>query len=922
MRTAPHILRLQPNRRGNDYFVGDVHGSHELLEMILRRMKEHDRLFCVGDLFDRGRDSWRVWDLITEARKKNEIHITFGNHEELFLKTFGYLKKLQEGIDPTPSEWMRLGFYFFCSWGNWILGINPNDTEVLNHQTNPSDFECFVRSKVAGFKNWNRLDAMADAISQFPYLIEIRPSSAEANNPVYVVHADLPEDVSSLQYKPDDWFDDEQLRYMTWARQMPADPNTPKIKQHQWPQNSSCLVVTGHSVVPPDGSTLREDKRVVNLDLGACFEDQMPYLCRGPNAKFKIALARSTATVPERLFLKQLREINLMLSQRGLGVNPAKFNPREFEEKTLDEIRELVASDDLEAIHYLASCFKNGSRVQKNDAEAFKLYEQAARLDDPAGFYELGSAYENGRGVAQNIDKAACCYFDAAKKNPRNDKSARSAFRSLDQLAKKYPGSSVAQNNLGACHESGYGTSLNPQEAARLYKIAADLDNPVAMCNLAYLYKFGEGVELNNERAIEWSYKALIKNPRHPKFALELLEELAKENNPRAICALADYYSDIENNPTHAVPLYENAAELGDYNALCKLGLAYQNGHGVEKNIHRAIDYYFEAAKLQKNPENADSNNSAFALLNALLDLQPDPYLLTNLGNCYGNGYGVEKNEAEALALYQRAAQSGDYYAIGNLGRAYEHGLGVETNIAAAAKWYFEAAKNNPNNAKQRQLALASLTRLSKLDHPETAAVLNKLGLCYEYGYDTVKAEKISTSLYQKAAELGDYNAMRNLGSAYEHGRGIKKDIYAAALWYAKAAKIELENPSLGSQASNSFRQLTSSKTSKALDFAIQQNNQAAIQVLALQLLAVYKAQLTQRTQDYYPRFALFGLCCFKGFSKQDKLDAVAALEASIGEGDKTQLDRNKAALYNGRLYQQVTRHLIQEEGLKIALGL
>lgn len=49
-----------PNDRGRDFFVGDIHGQFALLQASLKRVafdRANDRLFCVGDLIDRGPDS-------------------------------------------------------------------------------------------------------------------------------------------------------------------------------------------------------------------------------------------------------------------------------------------------------------------------------------------------------------------------------------------------------------------------------------------------------------------------------------------------------------------------------------------------------------------------------------------------------------------------------------------------------------------------------------------------------------------------------------------------------------------------------------------------------------------------------------------------------------------------------------------------
>lgn len=71
---------------GSDYIVGDIHGNVNALEKILKETflfdKNKDRLFCVGDLIDRGEDNLKSMSLIEEPWFK----MVLGNHENMHLK--------------------------------------------------------------------------------------------------------------------------------------------------------------------------------------------------------------------------------------------------------------------------------------------------------------------------------------------------------------------------------------------------------------------------------------------------------------------------------------------------------------------------------------------------------------------------------------------------------------------------------------------------------------------------------------------------------------------------------------------------------------------------------------------------------------------------------------------------------------------
>ncbi|HRK78252.1 MAG TPA: metallophosphoesterase [Thiobacillus sp.] len=70
-----------PNEHGHDFVVGDLHGHRQKLFDELGRVGfdfEKDRLFCTGDLIDRGPDSFGTLELILEPW----FHYVLGNHED------------------------------------------------------------------------------------------------------------------------------------------------------------------------------------------------------------------------------------------------------------------------------------------------------------------------------------------------------------------------------------------------------------------------------------------------------------------------------------------------------------------------------------------------------------------------------------------------------------------------------------------------------------------------------------------------------------------------------------------------------------------------------------------------------------------------------------------------------------------------
>jgi len=95
-----HIF--DPNMKGRDLVVGDIHGCFELLKNALDRIDfdpEKDRLFGVGDLVDRGPDSIQALEWL----KKPWFTSVIGNHDLSLI-----LKRLKVDIADTYLSEMIL----------------------------------------------------------------------------------------------------------------------------------------------------------------------------------------------------------------------------------------------------------------------------------------------------------------------------------------------------------------------------------------------------------------------------------------------------------------------------------------------------------------------------------------------------------------------------------------------------------------------------------------------------------------------------------------------------------------------------------------------------------------------------------------------------------------------------------------------
>ena len=180
-------------------------------------------------------------------------------------------------------------------------------------------------------------------------------------------------------------------------------------------------------------------------------------------------------------------------------------------------------------------------------------------------------------------------------------------------------------------------------------------------------------------------------------------------------------------------------AEQGNPEAQYYLGLFYEIGKDVEKDMAEAAKWYRKAA---------DQND---------LDAQ------YKLGLCYDKGEGVPHDGKEAVKWYTKAAEGGIIEAQINLGICYETGNGIVKNITEAVKWYRMAADRKNPEAQY------------------------KLGYCYET-HGEIRSDDKAAIWYRRAAERGNAEAQYKIGLFYETGKGVEKNMKEAGHWYAKAA--------------------------------------------------------------------------------------------------------------------------------------
>jgi len=128
------------------------------------------------------------------------------------------------------------------------------------------------------------------------------------------------------------------------------------------------------------------------------------------------------------------------------------------------------------------------------------------------------------------------------------------------------------------------------------------------------------------------------------------------------------------------------------------------------------------------------------------------------------DGDGVGRDQVQAFAWFERAARAGHLDAANMVGRCYDLGWGVRRDQAKAAIWFRQAAARGLTQAKYNYATLLALGQGVDEDKPTALA------------------------LFEEAAADGFAKAHNFVGSFYEDGWVVARDMTEAARRYAIAA--------------------------------------------------------------------------------------------------------------------------------------
>ena len=309
------------------------------------------------------------------------------------------------------------------------------------------------------------------------------------------------------------------------------------------------------------------------------------------------------------------------------------------------------------------------------------------------------------------------------------------------------------QLTLAKKYSSGDGIAKDQAEASRWYAMAARGGNVPAMYELSLRYRHGYGLEKNNAEAAVWRQRAA--SGGHLDAALEMAHSYAKVTTRGAV--LTDEKStDASESSRQLLSWLTRAAEYGSLAA--KHELALVRLYGISKGGADQKGYLVPLPSVVA---------SAIELLTETAEAGywESQYALAEL---YQVGYAdLKPNQPESNKWWQRLDAQRDASVQTSIGRRY---------LVSDAKQY----RMGENKWKGKSLSHDDTNKVAFDWFSRAAAQADKDALwqlaVMEYsGVGTAKNPARALHLHQRAAELGQPDAVYHLGIAHTNGDRVPK---------------------------------------------------------------------------------------------------------------------------------------------------
>jgi serine/threonine protein phosphatase 1 len=119
---------------GRTLVIGDIHGCHVALEVLLSRfdVQPADTVVLIGDVIDRGPGSRQSIEILLGLQRRAQLVFVMGNHEEMLLNAID--------VGDWTDDWLRYG------------GLETLESYGGGLESIPAEHVAFVRSGIDYFE--------------------------------------------------------------------------------------------------------------------------------------------------------------------------------------------------------------------------------------------------------------------------------------------------------------------------------------------------------------------------------------------------------------------------------------------------------------------------------------------------------------------------------------------------------------------------------------------------------------------------------------------------------------------------------------------------------------------------------------------------------------------------------------------------
>ncbi len=314
--------------------------------------------------------------------------------------------------------------------------------------------------------------------------------------------------------------------------------------------------------------------------------------------------------------------------------------------------------------------------------------------DISKAIYTLGAMYYNGYGVMQNYEKAKLYFTGSKEKIPYSNiylgnielyglgcdvnYNETKAHYENAQKSKNELTQAQASYKIAMIHEKGLGTNVDYRLAFQHYMISADMGFADAY------YKMGQLLETEKFCTKDISkYEAYRCYESAFNLYIKAEKEMPNKTTELTIGTMYTKGQGVETNEDKAIEWLTKSAKNGNDIAYQKLGLIYANKDSKYFNIEKAIEYFEKSvdggnsfANYQLAKIYLDKESGFYDLDKAISNLQisadqGNHFANYHLGKIYADSENQHYNLDKAISNLQTSADQGNHFANYHLGKIY-----------------------------------------------------------------------------------------------------------------------------------------------------------------------------------------------------------------------------------------------------------